>query len=239
MAGCRGTSPQEVLEARGDTGSLPTACPTSRVQPRDVIQRVQGDTPVNGHRNLINSRHSSVRTARARVSSCWILMNMKISAVGAVGNPLSWRLSMPLAATMTVEPPQGDPSLSARLGRCRCPHRPVRLRPAGAPLAGRHSHPLRDGTRRRTTFSSCARGDGSNKAELTALRPDTDHARGHGDAKLATPSSKSCFGPIHSQAGALHAKRSAAWSHALPRTRRRSAANRRSALYSHCGVDNV
>ena len=45
MAGCRGTSPQEVLEARDDTGSLPTACPTSRVQPRDVIQRVQGDTP--------------------------------------------------------------------------------------------------------------------------------------------------------------------------------------------------
>ena len=45
MAGCRGTSPQEVLEARGDTGLLPTACPTSCVQPRDVIQRVQGDTP--------------------------------------------------------------------------------------------------------------------------------------------------------------------------------------------------
>ena len=51
MAGCRGTSPHEALEARGDTGSLPTACRTSRVQRRDVIQRVQGDTtpaPVNG-----------------------------------------------------------------------------------------------------------------------------------------------------------------------------------------------
>ena len=34
MAGCRGTSPQEVLEARGDTGSLPTACPTHAVTAR-------------------------------------------------------------------------------------------------------------------------------------------------------------------------------------------------------------
>ena len=46
MAGCRGTSPHEALEARGDTGSLPTACRTSRVQRRDVIQRVQGDPPL-------------------------------------------------------------------------------------------------------------------------------------------------------------------------------------------------
>ena len=34
-----------LLEARSDSGSLPTACPTLRDQPRDVIQKAQGDAP--------------------------------------------------------------------------------------------------------------------------------------------------------------------------------------------------
>ena len=43
MAGCGGTSPKEVLDARGDLGSSPQPAPTSRDQPRKVTYSVQGD----------------------------------------------------------------------------------------------------------------------------------------------------------------------------------------------------
>ena len=42
MAGCRGTSPQDLLEARVSQGRSRQPARPSRVQPRDVIQRVQG-----------------------------------------------------------------------------------------------------------------------------------------------------------------------------------------------------
>ena len=43
MAGCRGTSPYEVLDAQGDFGSSRQPAPTSRDQPRKVSYKVQGD----------------------------------------------------------------------------------------------------------------------------------------------------------------------------------------------------
>ena len=40
----------------------------------------------------------------------------------------------------------GDLKLASKcFSRCRCLHRPLRLLPAGATVAGRDSHPLRDG----------------------------------------------------------------------------------------------
>ena len=55
------------------------------------------DQAVNGRRKLINSRHSSVRSARTPVFS-WILMRMKMMAVGAVGNSACAVFQAPMGA---------------------------------------------------------------------------------------------------------------------------------------------
>ena len=61
-----------------------------------------------------------------------------------------------VAARMVAEPPNGGPLSSECFRRCRCLHRPLRLLPAGATVAGRDSHPLRNGTfARHTTNLMC------------------------------------------------------------------------------------
>ena len=54
-----------------------------------------------------------------------------------------------VAARVVAEPPRA--ALVVGVRRCRYLHRPLRLLPAGATVAGRDSHPLRNGTLSRRT----------------------------------------------------------------------------------------
>ena len=56
-----------------------------------------------------------------------------------------------VAARVVAEPPNGGPLSSKCFSRCRCLHRPLRLLPAGATVAGRDSHPLGNGALSRRT----------------------------------------------------------------------------------------
>ena len=70
----------------------------------------------------------------------------------AVLRQLAWR-----TPTWSLNRP-GRPLSSECFSRCRYLHRPLRLLPAGATVAGRDSHPLRNGAlSRRTEFSGLER----------------------------------------------------------------------------------
>ncbi len=58
-----------------------------------------------------------------------------------------------VAARMVAKPPQGRPVASKCFRPCRHLHDPLRLLPAGATVAGRDSHPLRDGAFPRHTVT--------------------------------------------------------------------------------------
>ena len=94
-----------------------------------------------------------------------------------------------VAARMVAEPPNGDPLSSKCFRRCRCLHRPLRLLPAGATVAGRDSHPLRNGAfARRTTNLTCTLQSRSGASHADgAGRPAPDSRGRHRLADRPAP----------------------------------------------------
>ena len=101
-----------------------------------------------------------------------------------------------VAARVVAEPPRA-PLSSECFSRCRYLHRPLRLLPAGATVAGRDSHPLRNGTLSRRTRTNREGGDPRRHAARRAvaavwrgvapkLEPETRNSRGR-TARLPRP----------------------------------------------------
>ena len=98
-----------------------------------------------------SSMRAAASTPAERVGACVARFPTRSSLPRVAGGSASTsQVSGPARRSLTLRPAwslsrQGGPLASKCFSRCRCLHRPLRLLPAGATVAGRDSHPLRDG----------------------------------------------------------------------------------------------
>ena len=98
-----------------------------------------------------SSMRAAANTPAERAGACVARFPARGSLPRVAGGSASaLQVSGPARRSLALRPAwslsrQRGPLASKCFSRCRCLHRPLRLLPAGATVAGRDSHPLRDG----------------------------------------------------------------------------------------------